>query len=553
MPKDLTHRLAIFLLKESLASPHDAVVKTNAQQETVSCGTVNATLYYTQANTHPPTWAKFFARDPVHAKLLALRVASNGAIMLVPAGAHWFALAWGTGRHMLVPGAYEENFGLRVTLNSLTSEQIRSIDHVSFDAYTLHQRAQSSRAGSCYDFRVDVDQNVVKALTGSPSDKTLAVRMTGVEALSASVQIDLAALPDLLIRYLDRYNSTEYQANFPWIDHLRPVLDQVQVDSLDAELVAKLQAGDLTRFWLAVPEILEQDDVENFSYRLAQSADHYPDPLLLNFLATVKDPSKIDVGLLKQRQVFGHRSSFPGHPRTWTVYRCLYCEIDKGTDTFLLYDAKWYRITRDFVQSINDHVKSFVVPSTLPAFDLGQYATEGAYNEAVAAAQPHLLLLDRHIIFHGGSSGQIEACDLFDLDRRLIHVKRHGSSATFSHLFNQGEVSARMLIQDRSFREKVIAKLSGQHQALIDVDAIKPSQFTIVFAVASDSSKPIGEALPFFSRMTFARVATMLTNYGYKVELMKIHVTDAPVGTAAAVTVPTALPTAVATVSSAAP
>lgn len=524
MPKDLTHRLAIFLLKDSLASPDHAVDKTNAQREAVSCGTTAAILYYKQAYPHPPGWAKFFVGDPVHAKLHALTVASNGAVMLVPAGGRHFALAWGTGRHMLVPGSYEENFGLRVTLNSLTSEQIRSIDHVSFDAHTLHQRAQSSRAGSCYDFRVDVDQNVVKALTGSPSDKTLAVRMTGVEVLSTSVQIDRAMLPALLVRYLDRYNSTEYQTNFPWIDHLRPVLDQTQVDALDAELVAKLQAGDLTRMWLAVPEILEQDDIENFSYRPGPRADRYHDPFLPDFLATVKDPSKLDLGILKHRQVFGHRSSAPGHPSTWAVYRCMYCEIDSGTDTFLLYDGKWFRITRDFVQSINDQVQSFVVPSTLPAFDLGQYTTEGAYNEAVAASQPHLLLLDRHIIFHGGSSNQIEVCDLFDLDRRLIHVKRHGSSATLSHLFNQGEVSARLLIQDRSFREKVIAKLSGPHQALIDANNITPSQFTIVFAVASDSGKPIEVALPFFSRMTFARVATMLKNYGYKVELMKIDV-----------------------------
>jgi uncharacterized protein (TIGR04141 family) len=121
---------------------------------------------------------------------------------------------------MLAPSAYEENFGLRVTLNSLTKEQIKSIDH-----HTLHQRAQSSRAGGCYDFRVDVDQNLVKSLTGSPSDRPLAVRMTGVEALSTSVQIDRATLPEQLVRYLDRYNSTDYRAHFSWVDHLRPGFD----------------------------------------------------------------------------------------------------------------------------------------------------------------------------------------------------------------------------------------------------------------------------------------------------------------------------------------
>jgi uncharacterized protein (TIGR04141 family) len=137
-------------------------------------------------------------------------------------------------------------------------------------------------------------------------------------------------------------------------------------------------------------------------------------------------------------------SGAPDHPSTWTVYRCLYCEIDDGaTDTFLLYDGKWYRITRDFVETTNRQVRSFAVPSTLPVFDLALYATEGEYNEAVAAAQPKLLLLDRDNIFHGGSHNQIEFCDLFDRDRRFIHVKRYSGSATLSHLFKCGHRSWR--------------------------------------------------------------------------------------------------------------
>lgn len=51
------------------------------------------------------------------------------------------------------------------------------------------------------------------------------------------------------------------------------------------------------------------------------------------------------------------------------MYRCLYCEIDAAEDTFLLYDGKSYRITRNFVQAINSQVRSFVVPSTLMKID----------------------------------------------------------------------------------------------------------------------------------------------------------------------------------------
>lgn len=61
-------------------------------------------------------------------------------------------------------------------------------------------------------------------------------------------------------------------------------------------------------------------------------------------------------------------------------------------------------------------------------------------------------------------------------------------------------------------------------QALIDVNRIKPSEFTVVFAVISDSTKPIETVLPFFSRMTFVGVARRLKYAGYNVELVKIPV-----------------------------
>lgn len=524
--KNRTHRLSIFLLKDTLADPAEAVVKAGLQHAQVGCGAATGELYYRQTPLHPPGWHKFFEGDPVHAKIESLKVASNSAVMLVPSGGRWFALVWGMGRHLLVPGMYEDDFGLRVTLNSLTADQVRSVDHVLFEEHTLQQRAQSSRSGTCVEFGVNVDQNLVKALTGIPTDKTLGVRMTGVDALAVSVELARSDLEAQLARYLARYVSTDYQKHFAWIDHRRPVGDQAQIDALDAKLVDKLRTGDKTRMWITVPEILENEDIESFSYTMGKGAPHYNDTLLPDLLATIKDVSTIDLGVLKHRRVYGHRSSVPNHPRTWSWYRCLYCEIDDGANTYLLYDGRWYRVSRDFIEVINLQVKARVVTSTLPAFDYGVHKIEDGYNKAVAIAQPGYLLLDKDMI-HGGQYGQIEVCDLFGLDKRFVHVKRWSSSAALSHLFNQGEVPARLLINDTGFRKLVIDKLTGAHAALVDPAGIKASEFTVTFGVTSESKKPLHESLPLFSRMTFVRVASMLQAYGYNVELMKIDVIQA--------------------------
>ena len=61
MPKAIAHRLVIFLLKDTLAAPEDALVKSTTTHQRVSCGGVTGDLYYRQAVPHAPSWAKFFA------------------------------------------------------------------------------------------------------------------------------------------------------------------------------------------------------------------------------------------------------------------------------------------------------------------------------------------------------------------------------------------------------------------------------------------------------------------------------------------------------------
>ncbi len=39
---------------------------------------------------------------------------------------------------------------------------------------------------------------------------------------------------------------------------------------------------------------------------------------------------------------------------SWTVYRCVYCEIESEAETFLLNNGKWYPVRSDFLNMV-DH------------------------------------------------------------------------------------------------------------------------------------------------------------------------------------------------------
>lgn len=443
-------------------------------------------------------------------------------------GGRWFALAFGTGHFMLAPGSYIDDFGLRVTVNSIPPDSIRSVDHDSFGGLLVQHRSQGNRGATCGDLGVDVDKALVKALTGNPSDPTLGGRMTGVVALTVTVPHSLDELPALLEQYLERYDSEDYRAHFRWIDHLRHVRDHAEATRLDDILVERLRAGDLDQISMVIPEVLDHEDVEEFTYSPADTADSHDEVALSDFLGTVHDDSEIDISYLsKKRHVYAHRAG-GGAPKRWTVYRCLYAEIDDGADTYILSNAKWYRVDRDFVAMVNAEVGAYRVASTLPPYLHGVHDGERGYNVAVAEAiGSPFVLMDRRLIRVGGSD--VEVCDLFADDRRMIHVKRGVKSANLSHLFAQGEVPARLLCLKKDFRAAVAKKLGPTGNSLIDVDAFSAEDFTVVYAITTKSKRAIDAALPFFSRMTFARVAQQLRLYGFKVQLMKIKIVDAPV------------------------
>ncbi|MBI3628357.1 MAG: TIGR04141 family sporadically distributed protein [Candidatus Rokubacteria bacterium] len=95
---------------------------------------------------HSPRWTEFFGS---HINANDLRSSGVAAIFIVRAGGRFFALTFGHGRYLLEPDSYEEGFGLRVTLNSVSPERIRTIDRKAIDATGRHSRDQaSSRTGA---------------------------------------------------------------------------------------------------------------------------------------------------------------------------------------------------------------------------------------------------------------------------------------------------------------------------------------------------------------------------------------------------------------------
>lgn len=59
---------------------------------------------------------------------------------------------------------------------------------------------------------------------------------------------------------------------------------------------------------------------------------------------------------------------------------------------------------------------------------------EEDYNELVANGNPNYCLMDQKLVSVAGGPKKIEACDIFDKDKKFIHVKKRTISSVKSFI-----------------------------------------------------------------------------------------------------------------------
>ncbi len=240
--------LSIYLLKKALAKPGAALkVHPSIRTQWVKSGKKRLGLLASRTTpSAPPRWIDFFtpAVDPAE-----FRSSSVSAVFIVPAAGRLFALTFGYGRHLLAPDTYEEGFGLRVTLNSVTPQAIRTIDRKTLDASGRHLREQATRNIPLVEFGLDIDKDILCSVTGPPTEVRLGKRLTGADALSTIVEVTLSTLADLLACFLTQYTKTTYREYFPWVDNIKEEKSPSRVKALDAKLIHLIQANENAFGW----------------------------------------------------------------------------------------------------------------------------------------------------------------------------------------------------------------------------------------------------------------------------------------------------------------
>jgi len=512
--KKKSHSLSILLLKETINNNIDAIKNaTNTDQYEFDFDGKKALLCFKQNPSHLPAWTRFF-ESRLGNQLNNLFNTGASAVFIAPKGNRIFAITFGYGKSLLLPDCYEENFGLRVVLNSVDANKLRSVDAQSLDAVPVHRRSQASVASNISDFGINIEQDLIYAATGQPKNVDFGKQITGKDVLKITTSATLDSLPELLEKLYAAFQSDHYKQNFSWIDNLREVRDPGVVSKLDTILSQKISQRDFTRTWLAIPDVIDWSDFGGFKYQKPKKGELLDDIDWPSYLESIDQSTEADTTTFRKQYVLRIAESSGQDVDHWSVYRCIYCEVEHDGRTFALNNGKWYRVDKDFLESINRVVDNIPVSELeLPVYS---DKSEGDYNERVYESdKDYFALMDKKMIRHGGGRSQIEFCDLYTLDKQFVHVKRYGGSSVLSHLFAQGLVSAQLFFSDEDFREKANAFLPGSHQMKDTISKPDANAFKLVYGIASNATNGKLE-LPLFSKIN-------LKNCYSRLQLLQLH------------------------------
>ena len=446
---------------------------------------------------------------------------SSAAVLLCSAASRHFAVVFGNGRYLLDPQRIEQRFGLLVTLNTVDPLKVKSIDKASLDRQGMQSRIQASRDASTKDFGLDIEQDLVRAVAGTPIDGLLGRTIAGFDSLHVAARTTLDDLRERLATYLKNSQQTLYQKEFGWIDHVREVRDPKMKERLTGHLIKDLKTAGSIQCWLAPDGIIDWNEVSYFQFGGAQSAPRFSNLALDRFIKHIGGRKKLNLAVLENTRVRALRAD-DSIAHEWTAARCMQSEMPFSQKNYLLSSGKWYQVDDEFVAAIDKIVDEIpTLPS--PDIDLPEYndLKEGDYNARAADASGNrLALVDAQNVPHGGRHSLIEFCDLYSLDRDLIHVKRYSGSAVLSHLFSQATVSGQLFKSDAEFRSKVNVKLPATHRIPDTASAPAQGFYRVVIAIVGGPGSCV--KLPFFSRVTLKNSFRLLSAYGYRVAVSHV-------------------------------
>ena len=534
--KNRTRRLTVHLFDSTVTEVEQALFPEKSKKATrasLSQGTgFEGIFVYKNFDAKTPDWIDFVG-PLLDQGVDSIRNQNSAGALILKSNGRIFAFTFGFGRSFLDLSKVEPRFGLRVALNMVDPNHLKSLSSRTFDSVMVSTDMQSSKVTAVNTFEPDEYRDIVRAISGDVDGGGPIVRVSGTESLVFTTAIEPAQLDKLCERFLKEFQSEKYTKYFPWVDKLTVVNEKDKIQTLDGMLVEELNCG-VQDTHLAAPEVIDWTSV---SYFEIEGAGHYEfDDLDLDeYCKNLRVNKDFKIETLKRRKVSICYSRTGESETKWKLYDCLVSEQRLEGILYALINGRWFEINESLVKEVDAYIST--IPEVERAFQSGPKSElEEDFNQRVTdESEGYFLNLDRFTIQPTGASSPIEMCDLLGKGKEMVHVKRKSRSATLGHLFAQGSVSLETFLGDGNFRakmkEKIIERYGSAATEHLDLIPEKGEKFSmsgykVWYVVVADSSKTGTDWLPFFSKLNLKIHAERIRRAQATVQIKRVSTED---------------------------
>ena len=477
-------------------------------------------LWGTQ-KTKTPAWMGFLneiAAEPLEGGAGE----SRAGILALPRAGRIFIFTFGQAWHAIDPSAIEDQFGIRVALNTLDMDRVKTVDTRTLSAFPLHTTRQLSRAGPIDEFRIGFLDEFVNLVQAIPASGDFGDLVTGRDSLVLKKTVTPAELPQLCDILWDAFNDTRYREIWPLLERLRSVRDPTILRILDESLAHAVQHSP-AKVHIGTPEVFDLEGIEGFRFagNRASTTIRSIEPEATEYLL-LHQASQIEAADLRKDRL--EAISADGLvAKKWPVFKCIQWETELDDTHYVVNDGKWYSVDPQFQSELDQRLLAATC-NRLSLPEALHHEDEQTYNER-AAQEIDCACADRKLVRIPQHSSPIEICDLFTVDKALIHVKIYRGSSNTSHLLGQGVVSAEALRNGDVVKEfKKVLKNKCKRLAEADVvgHPVNPREYTVVYALVVPKRFQFPQDLPVFTKIFADKNLETLEQMGYKACMVPI-------------------------------
>lgn len=466
---------------------------------------------------------------------------SPSALLIFKKDAFVFAVTFSYAHVYLDDSMTEPDFGLKVVVNAVSDEKLRSVERSNIGA-AIRDFAQAAGQRELRAFGFDDALDLIRKVSGYATDSEFAVMVTGSRALKFSKRTEIDGVPEVALEAVALFKSTAYKSShFKIIDFLSPILDPVLQSKLDEALLAAVREKS-DEFEIAIPAMLP-DSVASFRFEHMGFSRFFPDLSLDLYREALGDRLvTLSIEDLEAHKVAAYVEDDNRPFERWSVHRSLVGSIVVDGERYALNEGSWYRLNKAFKDAADKKFRDLCGKpdkkmrplKKIYSAEKGKkqkvtYQSEESYNEEIAAESGYLLLDQKLIQIDEVAGRGVEACDLIDIEgRRFIHVKKSSrQSSVLSHFFKQGGNSAQMMRKYEPFKSKLIDTVKKHYGArkAQELKASLSKRWTVDFQIADFPRQDGSNDIPFFSKLTLREEARSIEAMGFDVRIGFIKLT----------------------------